>query len=76
MARQAAAKAKKSGNDEEFAKQNELAKQITKDAYAKLHHDMQHFVSEATVAQLNEIKASIAQCASKAQCAGIDAITA
>lgn len=74
MARQAAAKAKKSGNDEEFAKQNELAKQITKDAYAKLHHDMQHFVSEATVAQLNEIKASIVQCASKAQCAGIDAI--
>ena len=24
--------------------------------YAKLHHDMQHFVNEATVEQLNQIK--------------------
>lgn len=74
MARQAAAKAKAEGNEEEYNKQNEIAQKITKDAYAKLHHDMQHFVSEATIEQLNEIKASIANCARKAQSAGVDAI--
>ena len=74
MARQAAAKAKEAGNEEEFQKQSALAQQITKDAYAKLHHDMQHFVSEATVEQLIQIKDSIAACAKKAQQAGIDAI--
>lgn len=74
MARQAAAKAKEEGNEEEFNKQSALAQQITKDAYAKLHHDMQHFVSEATVEQLTQIKDSIAACAKKAQQAGIDAI--
>ncbi|MGN1182339.1 MAG: NADH oxidase, partial [Faecalibacillus sp.] len=58
MARQGAAKAKAEGNEEEFQKQSELAQQITKDAYAKLHHDMQHFVSEATVEQLQQIKMS------------------
>ena len=51
MARQAAAKAREEGNEQEAAKQTQLAEQITKDAYAKLHHDMQHFVSEATAAQ-------------------------
>ena len=74
MARQAAAKAKEAGNEEEFTKQSALAQQITKDAYAKLHHDMQHFVSEATVEQLTQIKDSIAACAKKAKQAGIDAI--
>ena len=74
MARQAAAKAKEEGNEEEFNKQSALAQQITKDAYAKLHHDMQHFVSEAPVEQLTQIKDSIAACAKKAQQAGIDAI--
>ena len=74
MARQAAAKAKEAGNEEEFQKQSALAQQITKDAYAKLHHDMQHFVSEATVEQLIQIKDSIAASAKKAQQAGIDAI--
>ena len=47
---------------------------LTKGAYAKLHHDMQHFVTEATVEQLEDIKNSIAACAVKAQKAGIDAI--
>ena len=47
---------------------------MTKGAYAKLHHDMQHFVTEASVEQLTAIKNSIAQCARKAQKAGIDAI--
>ena len=62
------------GNEEEAVKQTELAQKLTKDAYAKLHHDMQHFVNEATVEQLNQIKESIASCAHKAMLAGIDAI--
>ena len=74
IARQNAAKAKAEGNEEEALKQTELAQKLTKDAYAKLHHDMQHFVSEATVEQLNQIKESIASCAHKAMIAGIDAI--
>ena len=74
IARQNAAQAKAEGNEEEALKQTELAQKLTKDAYAKLHHDMQHFVSEATVEQLNQIKESIASCAHKAMIAGIDAI--
>ena len=74
IARQNAAKAKAEGNEEEAVKQTELAQKMTKDAYAKLHHDMQHFVNEATVEQLNQIKESIASCAHKAMLAEIDAI--
>lgn len=74
MARGAAAKAKESGDEEEAAKQMAICDELTKSAYAKLHHDMQHFVTEATVEQLTEIKNSIAECAKKAQKAGIDAI--
>ncbi len=55
------------------AKMQEVAK-LRQDAYAKLHHDMLHFVSEATVEQLNAIKGSIAQAARRAMEAGIDAI--
>ena len=55
------------------AKMQEVGK-LRNDAYAKLHHDMKHFVSEATVDQLNAIKDSIAQCARRAMEAGIDAI--
>ncbi len=47
---------------------------VTKKAFAKLHHDMQHFVNEATPEQLAEILASIKACAARAQAAGIDAI--
>ncbi len=47
---------------------------VTKQAFAKLHHDMQHFVNEATVEQLGDILASIKACAARAQEAGIDAI--
>ncbi len=47
---------------------------VTKKAFAKLHHDMQHFVNEATEAQLGEVLASIKACAARAQEAGIDAI--
>ena len=74
MARGAAAKAKEAGDEEEAAKQMAICDELTKGAYAKLHHDMQHFVTEATVEQLIEIKNSIAECAKKAQKAGIDAI--
>lgn len=74
MARGAAVKAKEAGNEEEAAKQMAICDELTKGAYAKLHHDMQHFVTEATVEQLTEIKNSIAECAKKAQKAGIDAI--
>lgn len=74
MVRGAAAKAKEAGDEEEAAKQMAICDELTKGAYAKLHHDIQHFVSEATIEQLTEIKNSIAECAKKAQKAGIDAI--
>ena len=74
MARQAAAAAKAAGNEAECAAKTAEAETITRNAYAKLHHDMQHFVSEATKEQLMQIKASIAAAASRAEKAGIDAI--
>ena len=74
VARQAAAKAKSAGNEEEALKQTEIAEKVTKEAYAKLHHDMQHFVSEATKEQLNQIKGWIAECAHRAMLANVDAI--
>lgn len=73
-ARQAAAKAQAEGNDEEFKKQTVEAEKLTKDAYAKLRYDMQFFANEAGADQLAQIKNSIAQCAAKAEKAGIDAI--
>ena len=60
MARKAAAEAQAAGNEEEYKTQTEAAEKLTKDAYAKLHHDMQFFVSEASVDQLMQIKKSIA----------------
>lgn len=74
MARKAAAEAQAAGNEEEFEKQTALAEQTTKDAYAKLRYEMQHFVDEATVEQLAQIRDSIAQCAARAKKAGVDAI--
>lgn len=47
---------------------------MTKDAYAKLRYEMQHFATEATTEQLARIRESIAQCAARAQKAGVDAI--
>ena len=55
------------------AKMQEVGK-LRNDAYAKLHHDMKHFVSEATLEQLGAIKTAIAECARRAMEAGIDAI--
>lgn len=74
MARKAAADAQAAGNQEEFRKQTELAEKTTRDAYAKLRHDMQHFVDEATEEQLAHIRQSIAACAQRAEKAGADAI--
>ena len=66
--------AKAAGDEELFAKKSQEAAKITKEAYAKLHHDMMHFVSEATKEQLDSIKNLLAQSARRAQEAGIDAI--
>ena len=74
MARKAAKDAQDAGNQEEAAKQTELAEKTTKEAYAKLRHDMQHFVDEATIDQLAQIRQSIASCAKRAEQAGADAI--
>ncbi len=52
----------------------EESQAVAKKAFAKLHHDMQHFVNEATVEQLAEILTAIKACAARAQEAGIDAI--
>ena len=74
MAAMEGQKAKEAGDMETFGIKMAEAKKLSDGAYAKLHHDMQHFVSEATVEQLNEIKESIAQAARRAMEAGIDAI--
>ncbi len=73
-ARKAAAEAKAARNEEEFEKQTQQAEKMTKDAYAKLRYEMQHFATEATTEQLARIRESIAQCAARAQKAGADAI--
>lgn len=74
MAMKAAEAAKAQGDMETFGVKMKEAGQLRDDAYAKLHHDMQHFVSEATVEQLEEIKKSIAASARRAAEAGVDAI--
>lgn len=74
MAAKAAQEAKAAGNMELFEAKMSESNQIRGQAYAKLHHDMQHFVSEATIEQLTEIKTAIAACARRAAQAGADAI--
>ena len=66
--------AKAAGDEETFAAKMAESEKIRQETYAKLHHDMQHFVTEATVEQLNEIKEAIAASAARAEKAGIDAI--
>lgn len=65
---------KAQGDMAAFGAKMQEAGKLRQDAYAKLHHDMQHFVSEATVEQLEAIKKAIADCARRAMEAGIDAI--
>lgn len=74
MAMMEAQKAKEAGDMAVFGAKMAEAKKMSDDAYAKLHHDMQHFVSEATFEQLDAIKDAIAQSARRAMEAGIDAI--
>ena len=73
-AAKAAQAAKAAGDEETFAAKMAESEKIRQEAYAKLHHDMQHFVTEATVEQLAEIKEAIAASAARAEKAGIDAI--
>ena len=51
-----------------------ILQKTSDDAYAKLHHDMKHFVSECSKDQLEQIKSAIAASARRAMEAGIDAI--
>lgn len=74
MLKQEAAKIKATGDEVAFAEKMAEADKVTKDAYAKLHHDMQHFVNEASVEQLNAIKESMKNCVRLAKEAGVDAI--
>lgn len=74
MAAKAAAAAKAAGDEETAAAKTAESEKIRADAYAKLHHDMQHFASEATPEQLAQIKDAIAACAARAERAGADAI--
>lgn len=52
----------------------EESEKVTRQAFAKLHHDMQHFVNEATAEQLSKILEAISACARRAVAAGVDAI--
>ena len=52
----------------------EESEKVTKQAFAKLHHDMQNFVNEATKEQLDGIAKAISACAKRAVTAGVDAI--
>ncbi len=73
-AAKAAEAAKAQGDMETFAAKMEESGRVRKEAFAKLHHDMQFFVNEATQEQLDEIKAAMAACAKRAVQAGVDAI--
>lgn len=66
--------AKAAGDMELFEKKMAQSNEIRSQAYAKLRHDMNYFVTEASIQQLQEIKEAIAACAVRAQKAGVDAI--
>ncbi len=74
MAMMEAQKLKEAGDMAGFGAKMQEMKKLSDEAYAKLHHDMKHFVSEVSKEQLDQIKNSIAQAARRAQEAGIDAI--
>ncbi len=74
MAAREAQQAKAAGDMATFEAKMAESEKIRTEAYAKLHHDMLHFVSEATQEQLDQIKDAIAACAARAQEAGVDAI--
>ena len=74
MAMKEAEVAKANGDMATFAEKMKFAGDQRTQSFAKIHHDMTHFVSEASVEQLNEIKEAMVQCAIRADKAGIDAI--
>lgn len=74
MAMKEAEGLKAAGDMAAFGAKMQEVEKLRKDAYAKLHHDMQHFVTEATKEQLDAIKTAIAQASRRAMEAGIDAI--
>ena len=74
MLKQEAAKIKATGDEAAFSEKMAEADKVTKEAYAKLHHDMQHFINEATVDQLNAIKESMKNFVRLAKEASVDAI--
>ena len=74
MAVKAAEEAKAKGDMALFGQKMAEAGKIRQEAYAKLHHDMQHFISECSVDQLKQIINAIGQCAKRAAQAGIDII--
>ena len=74
MAAMEAEKAKAAGDMDTFQAKMAESGKIAKESYAKLHHDMQHFVNEATLEQLEDIKKSMAEAARRAMEADIDAI--
>lgn len=74
MAAAAGQQAKEKGDMALFAEKMAEAKKTSDEAYAKLRHDMQHFISEASAGQLAEIKEAIAACVRRASQAGVDAI--
>ena len=66
--------AKAAGDMALFGQKMAEAGKIRQEAYAKLHHDMMHFVSEASIEQLRGIIAEIGKAAARAQAAGVDVI--
>lgn len=74
MAGKAAQTAKAAGDMETFQAKLAESEKLRTEAYAKLHHDMKNFATEATVEQLDDIKKAMAACARRAAQAGVDAI--
>ena len=70
----AAQAAKAAGDMAEFEAKMAESGKVGKEAYAKLDHDMEHFTTEVSVEGLQKIKGLIADCARRAQQAGVDAI--
>ena len=51
-----------------------MAKKPNNEIYAKLHHDMTHYINEVTEEQLKEILSKITDCVKRAIIAGVDVI--
>ena len=69
-----AEEAKAKGDMATFGAKMQEAGKIRTDAFAKLHHDMMHFINEASIEQLQQIIVAMGNCAAKAVKAGVDVI--